>query len=174
MSTSRQQGVPTYVAFNNTASGALTANTRKDILSIDHAVSAVKRVRITKIIASWLATTAVLGDLRVYMYKGVLQASAGNAITPVVKRTDDPAAETTVKSNPTITAATLIWAQQIGTVPATANSVIARQVLYEAPVNGRDDDFVLTEGAVEGFAIAIQSNAAINWTPFLEVHFTEE
>jgi hypothetical protein len=58
-----QLGLPTYIAFNNTASGALTANTRKDIFSIDHPVTSAKRVRITRIAASWIATTALAGML---------------------------------------------------------------------------------------------------------------
>jgi hypothetical protein len=169
-----QLGLPTYIAFNNTASGALTANTRKDIFSIDHPVTSAKRVRITRIAASWIATTALAGDLRVYLFKGVLQASAGTTITSVVKKTEFAAADSVCRLNPTITAATLIWAHVFGSVPATANSVLPKQILYDAPTNGRNEDFVLTEGAVEGFAIAIQSSAAINWTPFLEVEFTEE
>jgi hypothetical protein len=121
-----QLGLPTFIAFNNTASGALTANTRKDIFSIDHAVTATKRVRITRIAASWNATTALAGDLRVYLFKGVLQATAGTTITPVTKKTEFTLVDTVCRLNPTITAATLIWAHIIGTVPAVANSPLAK------------------------------------------------
>jgi hypothetical protein len=169
-----QLGVPTFIAFNNTASGALTANTRKDIFSIDHPVTEVRRLRISRISASWIATTSLAGDLRVYLFRGVLQATAGTTITAVPK---DPAHNiglTVCRLNPTITAATLIWSHVIGSVPATANSVLVKQDLYTAPVNDRNMDFCINNLAVGGYAIAIQSSAAINWTPFLEVEFTEE
>lgn len=168
-------GVPTFVAFNNTASGALTANTRKDIFSIDHAVGAVRHARILRIAASFIATTALAGDLRVYLFRGVLQATAGTVITPVPKRANHTLGDTVCRLNPTITAATLIWSHVFGSVPATANSVLPRQILYEpASLNPIEEDYLLQKGVVEGFAIAIQSSAAINWTPSLEVTFTEE
>lgn len=167
-------GIATFVAFNNTASGALVANTRKDIFSIDHAVTAIRNARIMRIAASFLATTALAGDLRVYLYRGILQASAGTVITPVAKSSEHTLGDTVSRLNPTITAATLIWAHEFGTVPAVANSPLARQILYEAPLNGVEQDLILRKSTLEGFAIALQSNAAINWTPFLEVTFTEE
>jgi hypothetical protein len=167
-------GLPTFAAFDNTASGALTANTRKDIMSLDHPVSSVKTMRITRIEASWNATTALAGDLRVYLFKGVLQATAGTVTTANVNSTEFSASDTVFRINPTITAATLLWSHIIGTVPAVANSVLTRQVLYDIGTQGKQEDFILKKAAVEGFAIAIQSNAAINWTPFLNVYFIEE
>lgn len=167
-------GLPTYVALNNTASGALTANTRKDIMSLDHPVGSVKTMRIARIEASWNATTSLAGDLRIYLFKGVLQATAGTITTSNPTSSEFVTADTVFRINPTITAATLLWSHIIGSVPATANSILAKQVLYELSQHGLQEDFVLKAGAVEGFALAIQSSAALNWTPFLNVTFIEE
>lgn len=170
-----QLGIPTFIAMNNTATGTIAANTRRDIFSIDHAIGATKFVRITRIAASWLATTALASDLRVYMYRGILQATAGTVMTPQPKHSEFSAPEAVVRLNPTITAATLMWSHIFGTVPATANSVLIRQILYDAPTNGRDDDFMLRRTTLEGFAIAVTNTGNnVNWTPFLEVTFTED
>lgn len=174
MGYSPRLGIATFVAFNNTASGALTANTRKDIFSIDHAVGATRHCRIIRIAVSWLATTSLAGMLRVYLYRGVLQATAGTVITPVAKSSEHVLGDTVCRLNPTITAATQIWSHIIGTVPAVANSPLIRQILYEAPTNGIEMDYILRKSTLEGFAIAIQSDVAMNVTPFLEVTFTEE
>lgn len=164
----------TYVVCNNTASGALTANTRKDILSMESAVAGTKNKRILRIEASWLATTALAGDLRFFLYRGTAATSAGTVITAIGKHPADPAAELVAKSNPTITAATLVFTHIIGSVPATANSILARSVLYDWAGNPREDDFVMRALQLDSLVMAITSTAAINWTPFLNVYFVEE
>lgn len=165
----------TYIAFNNTASGALTANTRKDIFSFEHAATAAKNTRIVKIEASWIATTALAGDLRFYVFRGTAASSAGTSTPPVGRNPGDGAAEVTVKTNPTITAATQIFAHVIGSVPATASSILARQVIYELSANStNEDDLFLRAGFLDTITMAIQSSAAINWTPFLVVTLIED
>lgn len=170
-----QIGLPTFTALNNTATGTIAANTRRDIISLDHPVTSIKRMRILRIEASFLATTAVASDLRIYLYRGVLQATAGTITTSQPKSSEFSAADTVFRIAPTITAATLQFTHIMGNVPATANSVIARQIIYERTMAGKEEDYTLREGFVQGFAIAIQNTGVnVNWTPFVTVTYLEE
>ena len=170
-----QIGLPTFTAFMNTATGTIAANTRKDIISLDHPIGSIKLMRVMRIEASFLATTAVASDLRIYLYRGILQATAGTVTTSNPKSTEFSAADTVFRINPTITAATLQFAHIMGTVPATANSVIARQIIYERTMSGKEEDYVLRRTTLEAFAIAIQNSGTnVNWTPFVTVTYIEE
>jgi hypothetical protein len=164
----------TFVVLNNTASGALAANTRKDIFSLHHLNTSLKTIKILRIEASWLATTALAGDLRFFIYRGAAAATAGTAATPAGVSAANTTTESVATINPTIVAATLLLAHIVGSVPATANSILARTILYDATNDPQEDRLTLRAGVTEALSIAITSTAAINWTPFIQVFFEEE
>jgi hypothetical protein len=106
----------TYTAtMARVASGLLTANTAKAVLSIEHSASSTKTIRLRQLIVSGYATTAVAGTVEFQLMTGSAASTGGTAITPNNVRIGGAVVEagiTKVLSLPTITAATVVYASE--------------------------------------------------------------
>src|SRR4051794_13618080 len=71
-----------HVTLVGTATGALTAATFKPILSIEHAATATKTVRIRRIRVAGMQTTALAGLDEVRVMRGTAASTGGTAVTP--------------------------------------------------------------------------------------------
>lgn len=170
------QNKVTYVAvMARVATGALTANTLKQVMSFEHAAGSTKKMVLRSLKVSGYATTAVAGTVEFQIAKGTAASTAGTAITPVPCVPGVAAADTVVKSLPTITAATVAWAGNANAVPATANSSIgtAMELLYDAALDNAQD-FTLRAGNLDTLTLSIISTGAINVTLNVTAVFTEE
>ena len=170
------QSKATYSAvMNRTTTGALTANTLKAVMSFEHAVGSTKTVRFRSIKVSGYATSAVVGTVEFQLTRGTAASTGGTAVTPTPCLPSDPAADTVVKTVPTITAATVLWVGNATAVPATANSSIgsAFELLYD-PALDNGKDFTLRAGNVDTLVVNVISTGAITLTLNITAFFTEE
>ena len=148
----------TYIIpINRLVNTALAANTTRQQLSLEHAASAVKTLRIRKIHLGALNTTAVAGDLRVFVDYGTAASTAGTAITPQPASAGTAAAEITAKTLPTITAATTKFVAYIGSAAATANTSIVGVTVYDWYPGSHETPLTIRAGVLESLVIGIQS-----------------
>lgn len=148
----------TYIVpINRLVNVALAANTTRQQISIEHALSSTKTVRLRRIHIGALNTTAVAGDLRVFIDYGTAASSAGTVITAQPVNAASSAAECVAKSLPTIVAATTKLTCFVGSVPATANSSIVGIICYDWKEAGESEAFTLRAGVLESLVIGIQS-----------------
>lgn len=166
---------PTFKSImDRVASGTLTANTAKAVWSIEHGATAVKTVRVRRILFSAYATTAVAGTVEVIMFRGTAASSAGTGVTPVPTLPGTAAAEAVTRSNPTITQATVMGSWMCDPAPAVANSTVAKsQVLYDWQESGETQPLTLRAGNLDTLGLWIRSTAAIALTMSSVVTFTE-
>lgn len=167
----------TYTAvLNRVATGALTANTAKAVLSIEHSAAATKTIRLRQLIVSGYATTAVAGTVEFNLSRGIAASTAGAAITPTnVAMGAANEATTLVKSLPTITAATVVYTQNMTAVPAAANSSIGSSVdFFSNSDQIEQQPFTLPAATLSSYVLNIISTAAINVTLNVTLVFTEE
>lgn len=151
----------TYIIpINRLINTALVANTTRQQLSIEHAVSATKTVRIKKIHLGALNTTAVAGDLRVFVDSGTAASSAGTILTAQPTVPAITAAEAVAKTLPTIVAATTKFVAFVGSAVATANTPIVGQTVYEWFPGSEETPLTLRAGFLDSLVIGIQSFAA--------------
>lgn len=169
-----QQYLTYDVAMRNIATGALTTNTAKAVMSFEHGATSTKTVRIRRISIHAFQTTALAGAFDLQITKGTAASSAGTALTPNPRKGGDAAAEMVVKSLPTIVAATLG-----DIIPAGGFS--ATTVLYSAPVlcydwqeAGEMKPLILRAGVLESIVFNIISVQLLNLTLTISVDFTEE
>lgn len=174
--TQNAQAKATYsVTMARVATGALTANTLKQILSLEHGAGATKTLRLQKIEISGYATTALAGTVEFQLARGTAASSAGSAITPTPLNPGSAAAEAVAKSLPTITAATVVAAGNANSVPATANSSIGSAFRFHEFLAGADaQPFTLRAGNLDTLVLSIISTAAINVTLNITAYFAEE
>ena len=110
-----------FVAAGGTqTSGALTANTEVILWNIEHAAGSTKTVRIHRITADFVVTTAPaaagIGEVRVY--RGTAVGTGGSTLTGQPTRPGAATVDATVRTNkPTITAATTLF-RRIGWMAA--------------------------------------------------------
>lgn len=166
----------TYTALaNRVASGALTANTAKQVLSLEHGGAATKTVEIRQISISGYATTTVAGTVEFYLTRGTAASSGGTSVTPAPMNPATTAAEVTVKTLPTIVAATFVLAGAATAVPATANSTIGSSFLfYDWKADGQQQPLTLRAGNLDSLVLSIESTAIINVTMMITVILTEK
>jgi hypothetical protein len=169
------QQYATYdVAARNIATGALTANTAKAVLSLEHGATSTKTVRIRRIVIHAIQTTALSGLFDVQITRGTAASSAGTAVTPVARRQSDPAAEVVVKSLPTITAATVADNIPAGGFGATTALYSPPVLVYDWQEAGETKPYMLRAGVLESLVINIVSNVAHNLTLTVSLDLTEE
>lgn len=170
-----QQLVTYSATMARVASGALTANTLKAVLSFEHAAGSTKTMRLRSLKISGYATTAVAGTVEFQLARGTAASSGGTAITPQPLLPGDAAADTVVKSIPTITAATVLWAGSATSVPATANSTIgsAFELIHLGNYDGLKAP-TLRAANLDTLVLNIISTAAVNVTLNATAIFTEE
>jgi hypothetical protein len=167
---------PTFLAtLSSVATGALTAATAKPVLTLHHAATATKTVRIRRIVMGAMQTTLLAGSDTVVITRGTAAPTGGGAVTPVPAVPGATAAETTVTSLPTsITAATTVLAQIGAITAATANTGFASFVVYDWQESGETIPLTLRAGSLDAIVINLLSSAAKNYTTSVTVIFTEE
>lgn len=169
------QQYATYdVGVRNLATAALTANTAKQILSIEHAATSTKTVRIRRIMVHAIQTTALSGSFDIQITRGTAASSAGTVVTPVPRKSTDPAAEVVVKSLPTITAATIADNIPAGGFAATTTLYSPPVLVYDWQEAGETKPYMLTAGALQSLVINVVSTAAHNLTMTVSVDLSEE
>ncbi len=157
------------------ATGALTANTRKDVLSLHHAGTAVRTVRVRRIFIGGFQTTALVGTAYAAIFRGTAAPTAGTAVAAAPTHPASPAAEVVVTTLPAITAATLMHSNTVGALnAATAQTGFPSSVFYEWRPGSVQSPLVLRAGTLDAIAIAIYSSVAHNFTLQISVIFTEE
>lgn len=165
----------TYDAgVRNIASGTLTANTAKAIVSFEHGATATKTVKIRRIFVGGMQTAAVAGNIDIRLTRGTAASSAGTARTPTQRKSSDPASECVVKSLPTITAGTVVDDIPWGAVGATANTPLPTVLVYDWQEAGEAKPYILRAGVLESIVINVISTAAQATLMTLSVDFTEE
>lgn len=158
----------------NIVTGVLVANTAKQVLSLEVAAAGTKTVKIRRILAAAIQTTALAGTLDFQINRGSAASSAGSAVTAGVRVTGDAAATTVCKTLPTITAATVL-----DVLPFAANGAAAvggqpRTVIYDWQEAGETKPWTLKPGVIDSFVLSAISTAAQNWTISLHITLTEE
>lgn len=165
----------TYIASTaGLASGVLTANTAKPVLSLEHAASATKTVRVRRIIVSGIQTTSLAGRIDFTITRGTAASTGGTGTTPAPAVPGTAAAETTAKTLPTITAATQLLAITTAIVAAAANTGAAGVIIYDWQDSGQAQPLTLRAGNLDSLVVNALSSAAMNLTMSLTVIFTEE
>lgn len=154
--------------------GALTANTAKAVWSIEHAVTAVKTVRIRRIMVHARQTTALAGEFEVQITRGTAASSAGTAVTPGPHRPGDAAAEAVVKTLPTIVTATVVDTIPAGGFGTTTALYSPPVLIYDWQEGGETKPYILRAGTLDSLVINIVSTVALNLTLAVSVDFTEE
>jgi hypothetical protein len=169
-----------YASARNISTGALVANTNKAVLSLDHANTSTKTVRIRCITVSGIVSTAggaAISDVAFAFTRGTAQNTGGGAVTPGLANAAQAAADTTVKSLPTIVAATaisttgVIWAPAAG---LAAGTLLPRTVIYDWSEAGSVEPLIIRSGQTESIVINIISTNTPTLSLSLDVEFTEE
>lgn len=169
------QQYATYdVSARNLASGVLTANTAKAVLSFEHGAASTKTVRIRRIMVHMIQVTALSGLVDVQITRGTAASSAGTAVTPQARRLTDPAAEVVVKSLPTIVAASVADNIPAGGFATTTTLYSPPVLIYDWQEAGETKPYLLVAGALQSLVINVISTAAHNLTLTISVDLTEE
>lgn len=162
----------TYLVGTAVSTGALTGGTAKAVLSLHHAGTAAKTVKIRAIDVALVATTATAGNVTATINRGTAATSAGSTVTPVPSNPADAAAEVTATTNPTITAATTVVQYGFGNLPASGS--IAKVRVYEWQPGAEQKPLTLRAGNLDALVLTLTSSAAQTITPYITVSFTEE
>jgi hypothetical protein len=163
------------IVADSIATGALTANTRKDVLSIEHIAGATKTVKIRRIQVGGFQTTALVGTVYCKIFRGTAATSAGTGQTPTPTNPGTAAAEMVAKTLPTITAATLVYTNSVGFISAaTAQTGFPMIAVYDWQEEGETQPLQLRAANLDTLVIAIYSNVAHNLTLQISVIATEE
>jgi hypothetical protein len=187
-----QAAVPVYnnamrlntftAALNAVSSGALVANTSKQVLSIEHAATSTKTVRIRRILISgWVSTAsaAAAATIEWRVFYGTAASSAGTVVTVQKTNAASPTPEAAVKSIPTIVAATgPIMGPTVSNATGTAGLVIGTLVpsytFYDWQESGETEPLTLRAGQLESLVLAVQSTSTPTVTIHATIIFTEE
>lgn len=166
--------LPSYTAAAETSTGAFSANTRKDYLSIEHSAASTKTVRIRRITVGGYQTGAVAGFIYAKVFHGTAASSAGTVQAATKTNEASAAAEAVVKVLPTITAATLKISQPIGGLTATANIGVGPVTIYDSTSGADQEPLTLRAGVLEAFSVALFSTGTNTLLPSVTIYFTEE
>jgi hypothetical protein len=161
-------------AARNIVTGALTANTAKAVLSIEHSAASTKTTKIRRIMVGGLQTAAVAGMVDIQITKGTAASTAGTVVTPNPRKGGDAAPQAVVKSLPTIVAATLGDTIPWGATAATANTPMPTTLVYDWQEGGETKPLQLRAGVLESIVINVISTAAQALTLTVSIDFTEE
>ncbi len=165
--------ISTYtVTTTHLATGALVAGTSTAVLSIEHAATATKTVKIDKIVIGGAQSTALAGNDSIQVYRGTAASTAGAAVVPVPVSSGLPAAEATARTIPTIVVpATPLVSHFAASTTAAAGTGFNGVPVYDSET---DAPLTLRPGVLETFVVSIVSSAAKNYTLSLTVIFTEQ
>lgn len=168
------------VMARNQTSGALVANTSKPVVSMEHAAVSTKTVRIRRVWAEAIVSTAggaAITDISLQITRGTAASSAGAAITPSLANAAQAAADTTCKSLPTITAATIVATYVLLYTPAagaTAGTTLPRTLVYDWSDAGSVEPITIRPSVLESLVFNLLSSNTPTLTYSLEIEFTEE
>lgn len=167
----------TYLYSAEIASGVLTANTFKQILSMEHAANSTKSLRVRRVLigAFQSAAPAAVHSIRAQITRGTAASSAGTAVTAAPSNPGTAGHEATLKTLPTITAGTLMVINNLGSPSAvTAGLGVPSIALYDWQEAGETIPLILRAGFLDTLAISVASTSTPNLTCSLTVIFTEE
>jgi hypothetical protein len=150
----------------------LAANTQRNVLSLHHAASAVRTVRVRRISIGFVNATATAAAVFFQVFRGTAAPTGGAAASVVTPNAAIAAAEVSATTNPTITTATLLTHIHYGTI--AASGVAASQLVYDWQEGGETVPIVLRAGVLESLVIAVTASAAITITPYIQIILTEE
>ena len=162
------------ISARNIATGTLVANTAKAVLSLHHAVSATKTVRVRRLLVSGYQTTALAGTLDIQITTGTAATTGGSVITPGKRNLADPNAEMIATSLPTITAAVVQDNLPFAVTPTTTATGQGSTVLYDWQEAGETKPWTLRAGVLESFVLNAISTAAQSWILTVHLTVTEE
>jgi hypothetical protein len=166
----------TYVsACRNIATAALSANVSKQVFSFEK-TNAAKTVKIRRILMAGYQTTALAGMLDFQLFRGSAASTAGSGanVNGAPRVSTDGASVCTMKSLPTITAATLVDNIPGFVSPTTTATGFATTVLYDWQESGETKPWTLIAGSIDSLVISVISAAAQNWTLSCQIIYTEE
>jgi hypothetical protein len=158
----------------NIATGALTANTAKAVLSLEVAAAGSKTVKIRRILVSGYQTTALAGLFDIQLSRGSAASSAGTAVTGGVRVTGDTAPTVVVKTLPTITAATILDVLPLTATPTAVATGFSNVVLYDWQEGGETKPWTLKPGVLDSLVLSAISTAAQNWLLSFHITVSEE
>lgn len=151
----------TYFIIANNLSISMTAGGGdKALLSIEHAGTSTKTVKIRRVIVSGVCTTAsaaVAGSLLFRQYGGTAASTAGTAVTPTKANNASAAAEMTAKTQTTITLDNASrWQHRVlgtGTAGVAVGATFGPIVCYDWQENGETAPITLRAGQLEAMCV---------------------
>lgn len=156
------------------ATGALTANTAKQVLSLEVAATNTKTVKVRRIIVSGVQSALLAGTLDIQVTRGTAASTLGTAVTAGARVAADAAPQTVVKTLPTIVAAAAVDVLPFAANGAAAASAQPATVLYDWQEGGETKPWTLVPGSINSLVLSAVSTAAQNWTLTIHVVLTEE
>jgi hypothetical protein len=188
VATRPRKAAATYIAVFRTATAlpwtlsAALSTTPKQFVTIHHAATATKTVKIRRVdlIPS---NNSAAGDVIIDLVRITSAPATGNpAVTPSPANPGSAAAEATCLALPTTggTAGALygmqhLWLGITGAAPTT-NPIPAppRDPLYQWNSDGETDEPTIRAGVLEGYAVTLSSQVATTFQCYIIVEFTEE
>jgi hypothetical protein len=157
------------------ATGTLVGGTAKPIFSFEKTNAAVT-VKIRRIVMSGYATSALAGQLDFQINRGTAASTGGAAATvnggPRV--TGDSATIATMKSLPTIVAATVVDSIPGFVVPTTTATGQGFTIIYDWQEAGETKPWTLVSGSIDALVINVISGAALAFNLSCHIVYTEE
>jgi hypothetical protein len=163
----------------------LAANTDKQIATIYHAASAVKRVQI-KYVVLYIASVNIAGTItaEIQSLSATTAPATGNpAITPGKSDNADAAAEATCLAVPTTQGSLLAVNSPVGYPYILAQGAQAADtntrgaypiVLWDSRADVDGKDLIMRAGVAEGYAVVVRSTVAPQPALMAAIVFTEE
>lgn len=171
------------------ASGALTANTAKQLATIYHTAGATKRVQIKYVAVTLHSVAAVAGtiEFEIVSLSATTAPATGNpAIVPGKHDPLDAAAEAVCLAIPGTQGSVVgvnspVGANYIAGMGITATASTASppppaplHALWDSQADGDGKDLIMRAATAEGYAVTVRSNAASNVLCTVTMIFTEE
>jgi hypothetical protein len=161
-------------ATRSLATGALTANTAKPILSFEHTAASAKTVKIRRILISGFQTTTLVGSLDIMVGRATAGATAGTVLTGSSRITTDVIHETNLKVLPTFASIPPGDYYPVAGVATAVAFAFNSTVIYDWQEGGETKPWTLRAGVSESIVLCAISTAAQNYTLSVHVTFTEE
>jgi hypothetical protein len=171
------------------STGALTANTNKQIATIYHTATSTKRVQVKYVAVTLHSIGAVAGTIEfeiVTLSATTAPATGAPTITPAKNDQADAAAEAACLALPGTQGSVVNADQPLGD-PYIASQGISgagstaspppspsKAVLWDSRDAGDGKDLIMRAGTAEGYAVIVRSNAASTVLAIATIFFTEE
>jgi hypothetical protein len=171
------------------STGALTANTNKQIATIYHTAASTRRVQVKYVAVTLHSVGAVAGTIEfeiVTLSATTAPATGAPTITPAKNDQADAAAEAACLALPGTQGSVVNADQPLGD-PYIASQGISgagstaspppspsKAVLWDSRDAGDGKDLIMRAGTAEGYAVIVRSNAASTVLAIATIFFTEE